>query len=486
VILRSFFIVFCTAIFSSLTSGQGYDISIKINGLAEKRVILGHYLSKSMYPDDTVNLDSKGTGVFHGKTKLPEGMYVVFLPSSRYFDIVIGNDQVFSLEADTSDFLKSIRIKGSDENQVFLDFQKYMVALTNKSDSITHLIRSENDINIKNNLRNELRILYNARTERIEAIEKEHPQLFISVFLRSTLDVVVPYPPKDESGRVKDSTWQYYYYRNHYFDNFNYTDARLLRTPLYEDKIMNYMTKVIPQVPDSLIRQIDYFMEKSRTDSSVFRYMLITFFNYYAKSNIMGMDAVQVHLAEKYYLKDSWWSDEKFLAELKDRVDKTKPLLIGQIAPEVELMVVPADHFMNALADSALQRYPHVGTKVNLSQIKAKYLVLIFWEAECGHCKVAVPELYKIYEDTLRQLDVKVLAISTLFGEDGKIKWVNFVNEHRLYGWMNAWNPYSYDFKLKYDIMTTPQIFILDENKRILAKKISPEQVKEIILTFIK
>jgi hypothetical protein len=97
-----------------------------------------------------------------------------------------------------------------------------------------------------------------------------------------------------------------------------------------------------------------------------------------------------------------------------------------------------------------------------------------------------VPELYKIYERTLKNLGVEVLAISTLFGEDGKIKWVDFVNEHRLYDWMNAWNPYSYDFKLRYDVLTTPQIYILDENKKILAKRISPDQVEEIIKSLTK
>jgi len=78
------------------------------------------------------------------------------------------------------------------------------------------------------------------------------------------------------------------------------------------------------------------------------------------------------------------------------------------------------------------------------------------------------------------------LSISTLFGEDGKIKWVDFVNEHGLYDWINAWNPYSYDFKLKYDVTSTPQIYILDENKQIVAKKIGPEQVEEIISLMIK
>jgi len=260
----------------------------------------------------------------------------------------------------------------------------------------------------------------------------------------------------------------------------------LLRTPLYEDKIMTYLTRVVPQMPDSIIPHVDFLIETSRPDSNIFRYMLITLFNYYGKSNIMGMDAVQVHIAEKYYMPYSWWSDAKFLADLKDRTEKTKPLLIGKTAPDIELMLVPAEHFRNAAMDTALRKYPHVGTKINLSQIKAKFLVLIFWEAECGHCKVIVPELYQIYQKSLQTLDVKILAVSTLFGEDGKAAWTDFVNTHGLYAWLNAWNPYSYDFKLKYDVLTTPQIFILDENKKIIAKKIGPEQVEDIVLSLYK
>lgn len=480
-----FFLLCCLAFFTLFSSGQGYDIEVKINGLAEKQVILGHYLSKSMYPDDTTMLDSKGSGSFAGNKKFPGGMYLLYLPNSRYFEIILGEDQTFSLEVDTTDFLNSLTIKGSMENVVFLDFQKFMVTLRRQADSLTKMLKGT-DPKTRTEISAQLKNINDIRIARINSVKKQHPDLFVADFLMATLDITVPDPPKDENGNVKDSTWQYYYYRNHYFDNFNISDPRLLRTPLYEDKIMNYLTKVIPQVPDSLIPAIDFLIEKSKADSNLFRYMLITLFNYYGKSNIMGMDAVQVHIAEKYYLPESWWSDTKFLTELKDRIEKTKPLLIGNIAPEIELMSVPADHFRAAATDTALRKYPHVGTRFTLSQIKSKYLVLLFWEADCGHCQVVVPELYRIYQKSLQPLGVTILAVSTLFGEDGKAKWVNFVNDHALYGWINAWNPYSYDFKLKYDVVSTPQIFILDENKKIVAKRIGPEQVEEILLSLNK
>jgi thiol-disulfide isomerase/thioredoxin len=478
-----FFIIICLLV-TLISQGQSSEIRVKINGLSDTTVILGHYLNKSMYPDDTIRLDNKGAGIFRSKHPWPQGMYLLYLPNARYFEMMMGEDQVFSVETDTVDFLSSLVFKGSEENQVFLDFQKYMVALRKEADSISALLKNEKDAGRKSMLSANLRKVNENRISHIESIGSQHPGLFVSDFLRATLDVVVPDPPRDSKGVVTDSLWQYYYYRKHYFDNFNISDPRLLRTPLYEDKLMTYLTKVLPQMPDSLIPHIDYFIEKSKADSNLFRFTLITLFNYYGKSNIMGMDAIQVHIADKYYITESWWSDDKFIAELKDRVEKARPLLLGKVAPNIELMVVPPEHFKAALTDTTIKKFPHVGTQVSMGQIEADFLVLLFWEADCGHCKTAVPELYNLFENTLAKHGVKVLAVSTLFGEDGKVKWVDFVNEHKLYGWINAWNPYSYDFKLKYDVTSTPQIYILDKNKKIIAKKIGPEQVEDIIASF--
>ena len=54
------------------------------------------------------------------------------------------------------------------------------------------------------------------------------PDFLSADFLNATLDMPVPDPPRDEKGNITDSTWQYYYYRKHYFDNFNISDPRLL------------------------------------------------------------------------------------------------------------------------------------------------------------------------------------------------------------------------------------------------------------------
>jgi thiol-disulfide isomerase/thioredoxin/NTP pyrophosphatase (non-canonical NTP hydrolase) len=462
---------------------QGYEIKVKINGLKNDTVILGHYLNKSMYPDDTAYLDKNGLGVFKGKKKLPGGLYIVYLPSTSFFEIIIDKNQKFSFEIDTSDFVSSMKVTGSEDNIIFYDFQKYMKSLKEEADEVQKKIEKAANDKEKEDFRKELGKIGDRRIDYIKKINAQHPDLFVSVFLKSTLDIDVPDAPLLADGR-RDSTWQYYYYRNHFFDNFDVSDSRLLRTPLYEDKIMTYINRVIPQiaVADSINPYVDMLIEKSKNDSDLFRYMLITLFNHYAKSNIMGMDGVYVHIADKYYISQSWWSDKKFIDDLKEKVEKAKPLLIGKKAPDAELVQIPDAHFIAAGNDTALKRFPHVGTQFNLHDIKSKYIVLIFWEADCGHCKTVIPKLHEIYESDLKKRnDVTVLAISTLFGEDGKMKWIDFVNKNNLYGWVNAWNPYSYQYKVTYDISYTPQIYLLDKNKKIVAKRIAPEQIEEII-----
>ncbi len=477
-IFRIFLVFFfCNAAFAK---ESGYHISVKVDGLSESNLILGHYFGNSMYPDDTVSLNTNGEGVFKGKEKLQEGLYVIYFESGTYFELMMGEDQDFSFETDTSDYVRNLKFEGSKENEIFNEFQLYMLDMHDEAEAIQAELKIETKDKNKEKLKQQLEDLGNKRIEVIDKIKTENPDLFVGVFLKATLDVEVPEDIKD------DQKERYLYYKNHYFDNFDLTDVRLAYTPLYEDKVIRYLDHIVLQIPDSLIKEVDIIIEDSRSDSALFRYVLITLFNKYLKSNIMGMDAITVHLAKKYYIPEAWWSDDKYIKDLKERVEILEPLLIGAPAPDVQLRFVPGDHFKQAANDTALKRYPHAGNFFNISEVDADFTVLVFWEATCSHCKKEVPALYKIYEDSLKAKNVQVIAISTLFGKDGKEKWIDFVNKNKLYDWINAWNPYDYKFKEVYDIRSTPQIFVLDKNKKIIGKRLGPDNILGLIDAYTK
>jgi len=465
---------------SVFSQKKGYTIDITVKGLKDTTIILGHYLGKSMYPDDTIQLDKSGKGVFKDKTTLGQGLYIVYLPDGKYFELLMGTDQEFSIYNDTLDLVKNLNITGSPDNTLFADFQRFMLQKRDQMEEMQKNYAAATDDKEKEKIKTAIQELGKERITKINSTVKENPTLFASTFLKATLETDVPESIQHDQEKA------YQYYKKHYFDNFDLSDVRLMLTPLYEDKMLHYLDKVLIQIPDTLILEIDKIIDASQIDSSLFRYVLITLFNKYGKSNIMGMDAVQVHIAEKYYIPYATWSTPEFIKELKERVAILNPILLGKKAPDVQLRYIPTDHFKAAENDTALKRHPHAGEFFNISDIQADFTVLLFWEATCSHCKTAVPELHKLYQDSLKAMNVKVIAVSTLFGEDGKEKWIDFVNSHKLYDWINAWNPYDYQFKIIYDVRTTPQIFILNKNKEIIGKKLGPEDIVGLIEAYKK
>ena len=81
---------------------------------------------------------------------------------------------------------------------------------------------------------------------------------------------------------------------------------------------------------------------------------------------------------------------------------------------------------------------------------------------------------------------VEVLSVHVINSIEGKEKWVDFINEHQMYDWINCWSPYSNEFRKLYNLQSYPQLFILDKEKKIVAKRITPEQAESIINNLIR
>jgi thiol-disulfide isomerase/thioredoxin len=459
---------------------EGYEINFSIPSFRGDTVVLGHRFNASFVPQDTVIADPKGRGTFTGDDALPEGMYLVFLPDQTFFDLLIGKDQFFEFETDTSDYTALMKISGSVDNEAFYAYQLYLKESREKAMALQSALSAASNAADSASARETLDQLNASVQHHIEDLISANQDNFFGVFLKALQEVKVPDPPLGADGKPLDPAFRYKYYKAHYFDNFDFTDVRLLRTPFYEQKIMTYIEKVAFQSPDSLIADVDMLIEGSRSDPQLFRYMLITLFNHFAKSQIMGMDAVYIHIADKYYIPEAEWSDPEFISKLKERVVKSKPTLIGTKATDIQLVEVDRDHFIQSLENEDLKKNPYVGKFFQLYDIKAKYTILYFWEADCGHCQKATPELYEAYK-RLKEKGVEVVAVNTLSGEEGKVKWIDYINENGFYDWVNCWNPYDFTYKNIYDVMTTPQLFVLNADKVIVAKRIAPEQAEKII-----
>lgn len=467
---------------SAAIHGQGYHIDVEMKGLSEDTLILGEYFTTRMIPLDTILLDREGRGTFAGDESLVGGMYLVYIDPEHYFDILLGDDQHLGVVADTANLVGSLRFEGSEDNRIFLEYKNFLQEKRGEQQQLQALLAGASEEEEERILEKQKQI--NREMEAyMDEIAASNPGLFVTSFIGATRE---PFPPEEmlTGDRRSDDSIRYFYYREHYFDRFDPFDVRLLHTPLYENKFMNYISRAVPQHPDSLIVAVDFLLQGARGNEELYRYMLITLFNHFAESKYMGMDVVYFHIAEFYYLPDATWSSPDFLAKLKDNLEKNKPTLIGQTAPNVLMREIPPEHFAMALQDTAIKRDPHIGQDFLINNVDAEYTILYFWEADCSHCKKSTPELYQVYE-RLKDKQVAVIAVHVINSVEGKEKWVDFVNEHGLVDWINCWSPYSNEFRQLYNLQSYPQLFIMDREKKIVAKRISPEQAEKIILNLI-
>ena len=472
--IRNLILVFALALlfeYSGAADTNGYELKVRIKNLANKNIILGHRFADKLYPDDTLKLDNSGLGVFKGEKKYPEGIYFLLTPSKQLVDFFLTENQNFTIETDTLNLYDKLKFEKSPENTASTEYRKF---ITDGQQKIAGMKEKKQDTK-----KEEEAFIKDIKLANEKLIEDQKNN-FVGVFFKAIQEITIPDPPKDANGKIIDSLFQAKYYRTHYFDNMNLKDARFLRTPVYDEKVKAYLSRVIPQIPDTVNAEIDKLLTIAEADKDIFRYMLITMFNYAASSQIMGFDAVYAHVAEKWYLPKANFEDTAFVRKTKQTVEKLKPLLLGKTAPDFQVMWVPSDHFTVAQTDSVARNNPHIGSMIKLSQIDSKYTILAFWEADCHHCQKQIPELYDVYKKIKNQ-GVKVVSVHMLGGIEGKKKWINFVNDHGMYDWINAWNPYDYSYKKIYDISVTPAIFILDKDKKIIAKRIDPVQIESFL-----
>ncbi|MEM7660300.1 MAG: redoxin domain-containing protein, partial [Bacteroidota bacterium] len=291
----------------------------------------------------------------------------------------------------------------------------------------------------------------------------EHPDFLYAKMLKALEEPQVPEPPKNADGSLVDSLFAFTYYRAHFFDNFDFSDDRLLRTPIFQQKINQYMDKLTAKLPDSIAVAADHLIELSRSNDEVFRYMVVHFLNKYANSKIMGMDGVYVHLVEKYYLSgDAWWADEETLKKMEERAKAISPTLINRKAPN---FWVPDAN----------------GQRQTLHEQAGEFTVLYFWDIDCGHCKKVTPKLSEAFRQ-YHNHDIRLMTVSINGDQAG---WEKRLEEYGLTGQPNTTHTHDplrqSQFDGWYDLRSTPRLFLLDKEKKIVAKQISVFQMQEIL-----
>jgi thiol-disulfide isomerase/thioredoxin len=438
---------------------DAFRISGRIRGLHDTTIVLAHYFGSGQYvPKDTARIDHEGRFVFSGPKKLPEALYIAVPPSNRYLELIVGNPE-FSFETDTSNAVQNMKVTGSPENERFYGFQQQLSKLYTEAQAINATKRLRTDPTSTALANKQLADIQRQMLTYRQQFMKDNANTFTVKLLRASEDPDVPPAPKAKNGRP-DSLWTFDYYKAHFWDNFDFADERLVRTPMLQRKLDRYIKELTVQVPDSLIKSADFVVNKAKANKEVLSYTIWYITSQYEAPKVIGTDGLFVHMAEKYYYTGIMpVTDSSTVSRIRERVNQLKPTLVGNDLPDLSI--------------SDTLRRP-----INLKTLTGNYTVMFFYDPECGHCREAAPKLVQ-YADANKSKGINVVAVAVANSPDN---WKKFIREFKA---GNLINGYDYSFRTNYnkqfDVVTTPTIFVLDKSRKIIARKLPIDQVEDFI-----
>ncbi len=464
-----------TTIFSFLLflafAQEGHQIKITLKPFTEGFLYLGHHFGSKQYIIDSAALNDNSEAVFSGKDKLMGGVYMVIFPRKNgWFEMLIDKQQHFSVSSDTADIIGQTQFTSSSDNTLFQQYQKIA---QEKGKAIQHIQKqlTENpnspDAAKKKAEMNEL----NNETHRYrETFAQQHPDHLLTSIFSILKEPTIPEASHHPGGRY-DSAYAYQYYKQHFWDGVSFDDERLARTPVFEPKLKRYFSSVLPQHPDSLSKEAIRITNAAESNKEMFKVILSTLTERYINPEYMGQDAVFLNLFEKYYApgKADYWLNEKYKKVVFDRAYSLISNQIGGKAADMKMV------------DS-------LGKPRNLYSVNATYTVVCFWDPTCGHCQTEVPKVDSLFQTKWKSKGVQVYGVMT---EGGKPAWLKFIREKNIKDWIHVHQlpevtQADYDagrpgYKQLFDVYQTPVLYLLDKDKNIIAKKLNPDQMNDIL-----
>jgi peroxiredoxin len=448
---------------------QGYNIRFNITGLQDTTIYLGYYYGESTYVKDTARIDSKGGFVFTGKNPLNRGVHFLILDRTRLFEFVIGEAQHFSMTSNTQDYIKNMQVLGDPDNKLFFDNLRFNMERNKEAEP---LIKILNDANAGEEDKKAARDGFAKINEKVMENQKQivnnNPNLVTAKLINAGRRLEIPDPPRKANGNI-DSTFQYRYYRDHFFDNFDLSDDALIRMPkpMYAEKVKEYLDKLFVQQADTLIKATEGLIARAKKNEETYKYMVWLLAQKYWSPEIMGLDEVFVNISDKYFASGqmNYWANDNLRKSIKEQADRMRLSMVGKTAPN--LILGDVNRQMKSLHD-----------------LRNKYTVLFIYDPDCGHCKKETPKLVELLNRT--KLDVGVYTVCT---DTSLVKMKKYIDDMKMHKFTNTTYYYSAvgNYNTLYDAPTTPTIYIIDEKKKIIAKKFpGAEKIEEFLINYEK
>ncbi len=435
------------------------DITIEVQGLNSGYAYLIGVFQEQNYKADSAQINSSGVANFKAKEPYLPGLFYVTLPNGSNFQVLIDADQKFSMKTNVSNLYATMKVEGSLDNELLYETLKFEETQRPLFQVNAQKMRSAapgTDPYLQ--AKAEQDKLLDDRQAYLDKIFNEHPNTLFTKFKRAgqNPDVRDAY----KSDGTPDTARFSYLYRTRFWEGVDFNDERLLYTPVISNKLKRYVNELTVQNPDSIVQSAYFLVDQVLDKPEYFKYFAnYVVLNYDPKSStLMDPQAVFVRMIEKYFTYDrAFWSDSVEVFGLQQRAYEMSASLTGKKAPDV-----------TANDPSGRAR--------SIYEMKSPYIIVYMWNPECEHCAEQTPQLVRNYAAWKNQgIDVYSIAVNT---EDAA--WRDAIKKYGM-PWVNVFDKTNKAIYGKYYVDNTPEIYVLNPDRTIIAKNLQVDQIMTVI-----
>lgn len=497
---KLFFSIIVVVVSLQLQAQQGYEIRMHLPNVKDTVAYLTYFQFGNKITRDTCHKIKNGEIVFKGKGRLENGIYALTGQNKRnYFDFFIDETtqhlELKSNEAENQ--LKDVAALNSQSENDFFNYIRYLIAQNREIQEAVAkgkgLSKKDSIAVVMPQLRAKLKGIY----EHEEQFIAQNKGSYMADVINLKIDRSLYDAPNASNGRP-DSLLIKKYFRQHFWDGVDFNRDGIYRNQFFAAKINNYLDNVIAFDTDSVSVAIDKLFLKTKSNPALSKLLMDHLVSKYEQAS-MGFDKILLYLADTYFKTGkakSFYPDPSDFSRVLKRADKIRPLQIGQVAPDLFMIKASDRDKIAKMGFESLKNNNELTQKftanektirdmfLRMNSVQAEYLIVVFWDADCSHCKIEIPKLLNVYHQLQKQgKDVKVYSVYVQHEPD---KYLKYIADKNL-DWINVYDGVYYNNVIdKYEVITTPTLYILDKNKVIIGKKVPVEKIPLFLETLAR
>lgn len=433
--------------------GGPANISLQVKHAPQGPTFLIGILGDQRFRIDSSSVDLYGKLSFVNPDGYPQGHYFVYFPNNKNFQLLLGEDQEFSISADLNDLANTIKSEGSIDNKLLYENITFENGLRPQFAAIAQELQTHAEGSAAYQAaKGRQEALVSQRKARLDQEFSSHPNSFYTAFKQAGQN------PELRTDLPQEA--QVAQYRKDFWANVDFGDTRLMRTPVIMNKLKRYMNELTPQHVDSLVNSTIWLIDRAEPYPDYFKF----FANWVpltyepTKTSIMDPEKILVTVIRRYFTREkAFWADSMSIYSFHQRAQEMGGSLYGMKGPDV----TSTDQF---------------GKKQSIYEKTADYIIVYMYNPECEHCQEQTPKLVSFYNQHKNKgIDVYAIAIDT-----DKTKWNNYIEKTGM-NFTNVYDPSNRSIYGKYYVDHTPELYVLNKDRTIIGKNIKVNQIMTVI-----